>query len=179
MGAGSYSIMPNRPGLPVTLHIAGRRAVLVGDDPSAAERRSRLEAAGAEVVDLPGDELAAADLEGAEVVICLDPDLGARVAALAPANALIYVHDRPDLSDFSMPALARRGALTIAVATEGLAPALAGRFRQELEALLASGGAALDKLLSEMARMRDTGERERLSVTARKLRIAGRIEIDP
>ena len=152
--------MPARPGLPVTLHVRGRRAVLVGDGALVDERRSRLEAAGAVVVVLPPSECRAEALEGAELVLCLDPDLGTQVAALRPHDALIYVQDRPDLSDFSMPALARR-------------------LREELERLLATGGAALDNLLDEMARLREAGDRERLGPTAARLRISGRIEVDP
>jgi siroheme synthase-like protein len=102
------------------------------------------------------------------------------VAEAARAHGtLVYVQDRPTLSDLSMPALARRGPLQLAVSTEGLAPALARRLRQELEKLLLTAGQRLDDLLDEMARARDGGERNQLTRLAERLRIAGRIEIDP
>ena len=170
--------MPRRPVLAVSLHVQGRRAVVVGAGPLAEERRSRLLDAGAHVTVVP-DPTAPAALDGAAVVLCVDPSLGEQAVAARPPGALVYVQDRPDLSDFSMPALARRGPLTIAVATDGLAPALARRFREQLEALLSASGTSLDKLIEEMARIRDSGDKDRLSVTAAKLRVSGRIEIDP
>jgi len=154
--------------------------VIVGEGALADERRSRLRAADARV-----DTCAPADyrpelLDGAAVVLCLDESLAENVAQAARARGLmIYVQDRPELSDFSMPALARRGPLQLAVSTEGLAPALARRLRQELEQLLLSGGQALDDLVAEMVRARGGGERNQLTRLADRLRIAGRIEIDP
>jgi len=41
--------------------------------------------------------------------------------------------DVPELCDFYYPAVARRGALQIAVSTSGQSPALAQRLRRELE----------------------------------------------
>jgi len=119
-------------------------------------------------------------LEGAALVLCVDPTMGEAVAEDARARGvMIYVQDRPDLSDFSMPALARRGALQLAVSTEGLAPALARRLRQELEVLLGTAGEAFDHLFEEMARARQAGERNQLTTLAAKLHLRGRIDIDP
>ena len=76
------------------------------------------------------------DLAGTFVVIAATDDegLNARVAADAAAvNVLVNVVDRPALCTFTVPATVRRGDLTIAIATEGRCPALAGILREELE----------------------------------------------
>jgi precorrin-2 dehydrogenase/sirohydrochlorin ferrochelatase len=63
-----------------------------------------------------------------------DEALNARVSADAAAiSVLVNVVDRPALCTFTVPATLRRGGLTIAVATEGQCPALAGILREELE----------------------------------------------
>jgi siroheme synthase-like protein len=173
-------MMPARPALPISLHVAGRRAVIVGEGDAAEERRDRLTRAGAEVTTLTAAEFDPRSLAGSRVVLCLDPALGERVAQAGRAvGALIYVHDRPDLSDFALPALARRGPITLAISTDGLAPALARRLRIELEGLLDRADKAFDTLVEEMKRLREEGKREALGPAAARLRITGRIEIDP
>jgi siroheme synthase-like protein len=94
-------------------------------------------------------------------------------------GALTYCLDAPDLSDLAMPALARRGPLQLAISTDGQAPALARRVREELERLLGESGAELDALIDELARLRAAGQRANLYDVARRLAIAGKIRIDP
>jgi precorrin-2 dehydrogenase/sirohydrochlorin ferrochelatase len=52
-------------------------------------------------------------------------------------QVLCNVVDDPDRCDFYYPAVVRRGALQVAISTEGNSPALAQRLRRELEAQLA------------------------------------------
>ena len=76
------------------------------------------------------------DLAGAFVAIAATDDegLNARISKAAAAqNVLVNVVDRPVLCTFTVPATVRRGDLTIAIATEGRCPALAGVLREELE----------------------------------------------
>ena len=50
-----------------------------------------------------------------------------------PLGALVNVVDRPALCTFTVPAVVRRGDLTLAVATEGRCPSLARTIREQLE----------------------------------------------
>lgn len=49
------------------------------------------------------------------------------------AGILVNVVDAPENCDFQVPALVRKGDLTIAVSTNGASPALAAQIRQELD----------------------------------------------
>ncbi len=49
---------------------------------------------------------------------------------------LCNVVDVPDLCDFYVPAIVRRGALQIAIGTDGYSPAYAGQLRRKLETLI-------------------------------------------
>ena len=114
-----------------------------------------------------------------------NPELDRRVTGDAgAAGALRYAHDQPDVSDFAFPALARRGPVTVAISTDGAAPALARRLREELARLLEEAGADLDALLRELEHEREewapSPERaDRLYRLACRLRVAGRLEIEP
>jgi precorrin-2 dehydrogenase/sirohydrochlorin ferrochelatase len=139
----------------VNLALEGRAAVVVGGGEVAARKVQDLLAAKAHVTVIAprlcdgivaladekrivahGRPYRAADLAGAFVAIAATDDegLNARVAADAAAmNVLVNVVDRPALCTFTVPATLRRGDLTLAVATEGRCPALAGILRAELE----------------------------------------------
>jgi len=114
-----------------------------------------------------------------------NPDLDRRVTTdAAAAGALRYAHDQPDLSDFAFPALARRAPVTLAISTDGAAPALARRLREELSRLLEEAGADLDALVRELEHEREewapSPERaDRLYRLPCRLRAAGRFEIEP
>jgi siroheme synthase-like protein len=178
----SYSIMSPRPALAISLYVRGRRALVVGDDPVAAERVVRLKEAGAEVVLVSAADYVASLCQGAFVVLCCDAAAATAVSADARKHsALTYVLDRPDLSDFAMPALVQRGPVQLAITTSGQAPALARRLREEFRRLFASSGTMLDELVAELARVRielpPTTRKDRLNEIARRLHIDGRIEI--
>jgi precorrin-2 dehydrogenase/sirohydrochlorin ferrochelatase len=140
----------------VNLALEGRAAVVVGGGEVAARKVQDLLAAKANVTVIApqlcdgivaladekrivahGSPYRTGDLAGAFVAIAATDDegLNARVAADAAAvNVLVNVVDRPALCTFTVPATVRRGDLTIAVATEGRCPALAGILRVELDA---------------------------------------------
>lgn len=79
---------------------------------------------------LPGDA------RGAFVVVAAtdDEEVNRQVAEDArTAGALVNVVDRQALCTFTVPAVVRRGDLTLAVATEGRCPSLARAIREQLE----------------------------------------------
>jgi len=138
---------------PTFLKLQGRRALLVGGGPVAAGKLRGLLEAGAEVsVVAPAIllEIASApvhtamrcfqpsDLDGVSfVVAAAPPDVNREVAAAAQARG-IFVNAVDDVESASAyaGAVVRRAGVTIAISTDGDAPALAGLVREALEALL-------------------------------------------
>jgi siroheme synthase (precorrin-2 oxidase/ferrochelatase) len=179
--------MARRPALALSLAIGGRSALVVGSGPAADERASRLRQAGAAVRHVAPSDYRTDMCAGAFLVVAQsgNADLDRRIAADAgAAGALRYAHDQPDVSDFAFPALARRGPVTIAISTDGAAPALARRVREELARMLDEAGADLDALIRELEHEREewapSPERaDRLYRLACRLRVAGRLEIEP
>jgi uroporphyrin-III C-methyltransferase/precorrin-2 dehydrogenase/sirohydrochlorin ferrochelatase len=89
---------------------------------------------------------AGAELNGAAfVIVALEDAADAeRAAGLARAAGVpVNVVDRPELSDFHIPAIIDRGEVTIAVATGGTAPALARDVRAAIEAAVPASTQAL------------------------------------
>jgi precorrin-2 dehydrogenase/sirohydrochlorin ferrochelatase len=82
-------------------------------------------------------DYAPGDLAGARLVIAATDDEtvnGAVWQEAGEVGCLANVVDDPARCNFHVPATVRRGALTVAIATGGNAPALARRIRQDLEA---------------------------------------------
>jgi uroporphyrin-III C-methyltransferase len=140
---------------PVLLDLAGRPCVVVGGGAIAEAKVGPLVAAGARVTVIAprlGSGLAPqhragrfayvareyqrGDLAGAFLVIGAtdDPEVNHAVYAEAvAAGALINVVDDVPYCQFILPAILRRGDLTVAVSSSGRAPALAVRVRERLE----------------------------------------------
>jgi siroheme synthase-like protein len=79
------------------------------------------------------------DLHGAHLVIVTDSSRSLRATICQEAEAervLLNVADDMSQSDFTAGAVMRQGALTIAISTNGCAPALAVRLRQQFERTL-------------------------------------------
>jgi len=142
---------------PLFLKLAGRKVLVVGGGSVAAAKTAALLDAGAEVAVVAPDLAApltdlaaagkiqlarrsfeAADLGGTWLVVAAaTPDVNRVVAAAAESQRLfvLAVDDPTAASAFGAGTL-RRGGVTIAVSTDGRAPALAGLLREGLEAVL-------------------------------------------
>ncbi len=138
---------------PVFLKLNGRRVLVVGGGPVAAGKLRALVDAGARVTVVAPevvDEIAAApvtierrpfspaDLDGAWLVVAAaTPAVNAAVAACAEPRG-IFVNAVDDVRNASayLGGVVRRDGVTIAVSTDGAAPALAGLLREGLDAML-------------------------------------------
>ena len=117
--------------LPIFLNLTGRTVVLVGEG-EAAEAKARL-------IRRAGGRIVSAWEAGAMLAfVALSDDERARAAAadLRAQGLLVNVVDRPDLCDFTTPAIVDRAPVTIAVGTGGASAGLAKAARQRIETLL-------------------------------------------
>jgi uroporphyrin-III C-methyltransferase/precorrin-2 dehydrogenase/sirohydrochlorin ferrochelatase len=144
---------------PVFLRLSGRRVLLVGAGPVGASKLQGLLDAGALITvvapEMVADiEQAAAanaaaitltkrpfevsDLDGVwYVVAAATPVVNRAVAQAAEARQLFVnaVDDPPNATAY-LGGVLRRGGVTVAISTDGQAPALAGLLREGLDALL-------------------------------------------
>jgi len=140
---------------PALLDLSGRLVLLVGGGQVAGRKLASLLEAGARVrlvapelapetealaqqegVELMRRGFEPGDLAGAWLVISATGDqaLNRAVAAAAEqAGVFVNVVDVPPLCSFIVPAVLRRGELTVAVSTGGASPAAARRLRQSLQ----------------------------------------------
>jgi siroheme synthase-like protein len=138
---------------PTFLKLAGREVLLVGGGPVAAGKLQGLLDAGArvtvvaprvvrEIADAPVQvherPFRASDLDGVcYVVAAAPPDVNRQVSAAAHPRGL-FVNAVDDLESASAyaGAVVRKAGVTLAISTDGEAPALAGLVREALETLL-------------------------------------------
>ncbi len=128
--------------LPIFLNLTGRTVVLVGEG-EAADAKARL-------IERAGGRIVAVWEEGATIAfVALDDEIEARAAAttLRAHGLLVNVVDRPDLCDFTTPAIVDRAPVTIAIGTGGASAGLAKAVRQRIEALLPARLGALASAL--------------------------------
>ena len=140
---------------PIFLELSGRRAVVVGAGAVALRKAQSLLAAGARLV------VVAEHIDDMFPTLCKDTNaklikskyskdylVGAVLVIAATGNRqlnrriykdcqeleiLCNVVDEPELCDFFVPAVVKRGELQIAIGTEGHSPAYAGHLRKKLE----------------------------------------------
>ncbi|MDN4525639.1 NAD(P)-binding protein [Fictibacillus fluitans] len=138
---------------PIVLELKGKQAVVVGGGTVAFRKIQGLLEAGAFVQVISPEaieeirSLHAAnrlmwkqkkaepmDYEHAFIIFAAtnDPEANQQVTRQAGPNRLINVVDQPSLGNFTVPAVARRGRLLIAVSTGGASPILAKRIRNDL-----------------------------------------------
>lgn len=110
--------------LPIFVKLAGRPVVLVGRGEAADAKRRLLERAGATIV---GE-----DAQASLAIVATD-DPEPIVARLRSRGMLVNTVDRPDLCDFTLPAIVERDPVLVAVGTGGVSAGLAAAIRQKLE----------------------------------------------
>lgn len=119
--------------LPIFVRLTGQLVIVIGDGEMAAAKRRLLERAGAIISE---DEHADARL----AYVALFGDEAAAIALRLKARGLLVnVVDRPDLCDFTMPAILDRAPVLIAVGTGGASAGLAKTLRQRLEHIIPPG----------------------------------------
>ncbi len=142
---------------PIFLELNGRRVVVIGGGAVAARKAQVLLAAGARLV------VVAERIDEMLTVLCRDKTaeiikskysknyLAEAVLVVAATNnnqlnkqiyrdcqeleVLCNVVDVPELCDFFVPAVVKRGDLQIAIGTEGQCPAYTGHLRKKLEGI--------------------------------------------
>jgi uroporphyrin-III C-methyltransferase/precorrin-2 dehydrogenase/sirohydrochlorin ferrochelatase len=162
--------------LPVFLKLAGRKVLVVGAGPVAAAKIAGLRGTGARIVVVAPQLSPAlraeveqgasgitvaergfspADLDGAWLVIAAaPPEINRAVAAAAEAGGrclFVIAVDDPDAASAYGGGTLRRGGVTVAISTDGQAPALAGLLREGLEAVIPS---ELDTWVAEARALR-------------------------
>lgn len=136
---------------PIGLKIGGRRCLVVGRGAMAQRKREELLACGALVHSIDAPFLSS-DLDGVHLVVAATDDRAVQeeVARSAAARGIpCNVVDVNDLCTFYAPAVLRRGALTITVATDGKFPLLAVALRDRIAAGLDDAVADALELLGE------------------------------
>lgn len=154
---------------PLLVDLTDRRCVVIGGGAVGRRKAMGLRAAGARVqlidphppaqADLPaGIEIVARayrpdDLQGAFLVFAATGDdrLDRAVAAEARLRgALVSLPGEPAAGDFTLPAVLRRGDLTLTVSTAGRSPALAALLKKQLSDWLPSHWATTLEILAAL-----------------------------
>jgi precorrin-2 dehydrogenase / sirohydrochlorin ferrochelatase len=139
---------------PVCLRLHGKRILLIGAGTIAEGRALQLVEAGARLrliapeatatlrrlategkLELLERPYAPGDVAGHALVFVATDERRVSQAVAEEARALgiwLNAADEPDLCDFTLPSVGRRGPITVAVSTAGQAPALAAQLRRRL-----------------------------------------------
>ncbi|HEY6554003.1 MAG TPA: bifunctional precorrin-2 dehydrogenase/sirohydrochlorin ferrochelatase [Vicinamibacteria bacterium] len=167
---------------PAFLKLEGRPVLLVGAGPVAASKLDGLLAAGAKVrvvapevrpeiagapVEVAKRAFVPADLEGVYFVIsAATPAVNREVREAAEERAL-FVNAVDDVENASLylGGVLRRGGVTVAVSTDGRAPALAGLLREALEAVIPE---EVETWVEEASRLRAQHKADGLPMAARR-----------
>lgn len=178
--------MKNKGYYPVFLDLTGKRCVIVGGGQVAERKCKSLMKTGTQITVIApeitkrlrdykdkgaikhiGRAYRKGDIASADIVISAtgSRETNERVARDAESlHKLINVVDTPDLCNFIVPSVFRRGTLSIAVSTGGVSPAFAKEIRKELEKMY---GPEMAGKLKAIGRMRDRAKKE---ITGKKER---------
>jgi precorrin-2 dehydrogenase/sirohydrochlorin ferrochelatase len=174
-------MMSANPGFPLVLDVKGWLVLVIGGDEEAAEKTRRLLEAGARVTVISptlndalrqlvasgkvihrGRTFREADLDHA--ILVLNTIRGDRefarmlLAAARPKGVLVWSVDYPEASSVTMPAVAASGHVRVAISTSGVAPALSGFVKEDLERILDAEFAAFVDWLGELREQAKSNE---------------------
>jgi precorrin-2 dehydrogenase / sirohydrochlorin ferrochelatase len=160
---------------PIALQLRGKRVLLVGAGRIAEGRLLQLLEVGARVrvvapnatpaihrlaeagqIELEQRGYALGDCSGASVIFTAADDAAVNRAVVAEARALgilANAADAPELCDFTIPSIGRRGPVTVAVSTSGQAPALARALRLRAMEAIGPEFGTLARLLGRLRRL--------------------------
>ena len=151
--------MAANPGFPLVLDVKGWPILVIGGDEEASEKSQRLLESGARVTVIsptlnePLRQLAASgkvihrgrhvrDTDLEHVILILntirgDHDFAQMLFAKArEKRVLLWSVDYPEASSVTMPAVVAAGHARVAISTSGVAPALSGFIKEDLEQIL-------------------------------------------
>jgi precorrin-2 dehydrogenase / sirohydrochlorin ferrochelatase len=151
--------MAPNPGFPLVLDVKGWSVLVIGGDEEAAEKAQRLLESGARVTvisptlhetlkDLAasakiihrGRHFRETDLEHTILVLNTlrgDRDMAKMLLAKGREKGfLLWSVDYPEASSVTMPAVVASGHARVAISTSGMAPALSGFMKEDLERIL-------------------------------------------
>ena len=159
--------MAANPGFPLSLDVRGYPVLVLGGDEEAAEKTERLLEAGAKVTVVAPvlhdrlKELAASakvlhrgrhfrdsDLDSAILVLNMvrgDREFSRALFGKArEKKVLLWSVDQPEASTVTMPAVVACGHLRVAISTSGVAPALSGFMKEDMEKIFGEEFAAFE-----------------------------------
>lgn len=151
--------MAANPGFPLVLDVKGWPVLVIGGDEEASEKSKRLLESGARVTVIsptlnePLRQLAASgkvihrgrhvrDTDLEHVILILNTIRGDRdfaqmlFAKAREKRVLLWSVDYPEASSVTMPAVVAAGHVRMAISTSGVAPALSGFMKEDLEQIL-------------------------------------------
>lgn len=155
------------PLFPAFVDLSGSAVLIVGEGPEADRKTEKMRPFCGRVLRCPYPPL----WEERPALVLLTqkdhPDNEALAARFRAQGIPVNVSDRPELCDFRFPSLITRGDVSIGIATDGKAPALAALLREriedalpdDVEAILTQAAALTTRLRTEIP---DQSERARV-----------------
>jgi precorrin-2 dehydrogenase/sirohydrochlorin ferrochelatase len=165
--------MAPNPGFPLVLDVKGWSVMVIGGDEEAAEKTQRLLESGARVTVVSptlnealrqlaasakiihrGRHFRETDLE--HVILVLNTIRGDRdfakmlIAKAREKGFLLWSVDYPEASSVTMPAVVASGHARVAISTSGVAPALSGFMKEDLERILDADFASFVEWLGQL-----------------------------
>lgn len=138
---------------PAYFPLAGKIVVIAGTGEAADAKARLFEGSPATLVRAEGDAaLRPETYAGARLAFIADADDGFARAAATTARAagvLVNVVDRPELCDFTTPAVIDRGEVVAAVGTGGASPMLATLLRNDIEQRVPEGAGRVAALFRQ------------------------------